>query len=250
MYIDEDGSVNLTLLLLGSSYSVDVIASADNDFFGDDLENALGWVDSRLRLRCIIAFNPESVDQKAKVNELERLGWDVRVAYKNPSADTLIVDGEHSVLATDQIHPSNGKRILHYATNLSTVQQIKRHFEYLWQESADLLYEDLLQSSIPANERQIITISRNYWDDLFASINKDPENLYTLDPRKFEELVAELLDREGFAVKITPPTRDGGRDILAYTNGKIGEHLYLVECKRYASHRLSMAGKDSSLLAE
>ena len=51
---------------------------------------------------------------------------------------------------------------------------------------------------------------------------------------KFEELVAELLAREGMDVTLTPATRDGGRDILAVARTPIGKQLYLVECKRYA----------------
>ena len=52
-----------------------------------------------------------------------------------------------------------------------------------------------------------------------------------------KELVAELLAREGLEVQLTPSTRDGGRDILAFQETPVGKHLYLVECKRHMLER-------------
>lgn len=71
-------------------------------------------------------------------------------------------------------------------------------------------------------------------DELIRYLAKHPELLYALSPRRFEELVAELLRAQGFEPTLTPPTRDGGRDILAARSDALGSLLYLVECKRYA----------------
>jgi restriction system protein len=59
------------------------------------------------------------------------------------------------------------------------------------------------------------------------------EFLQSLDARQFECLVERLYHEMGFSTYLTPPRRDGGRDIIA-TAGAIGrrEHL-LIECKRY-----------------
>lgn len=54
----------------------------------------------------------------------------------------------------------------------------------------------------------------------------------TIDPFKFEELVAELLIDKGFDIYLTPKTRDGGKDIIAaYTFDK-EPVIMMVECKR------------------
>jgi len=53
-------------------------------------------------------------------------------------------------------------------------------------------------------------------------------------PRRFEELVAELFARMGYRVVLTPPARDGGRDIHAFQKGGVGTLLTLVECKRFS----------------
>lgn len=71
-------------------------------------------------------------------------------------------------------------------------------------------------------------------DELIRYLAKHPELLYELHPRRFEELVAELLRAQGFEPTLTPGTRDGGRDILAARSDALGDLLYLVECKRYA----------------
>src|SRR5262249_50051773 len=63
---------------------------------------------------------------------------------------------------------------------------------------------------------------------------KHPEQLHNVHPRRFEELIAELLIREGLRVELTPAIKDGGADVLAFADTPIGQHLYLIECKKYA----------------
>ena len=57
-------------------------------------------------------------------------------------------------------------------------------------------------------------------------------DIHNLHHRKFEELVAELLDRDGFSVKLTPATSEGGYDFWAAKNTELGNNLYLVYCKK------------------
>lgn len=42
-----------------------------------------------------------------------------------------------------------------------------------------------------------------------------PNLVYNLEPNEFEELVAEVYRRNGYSVRVTQQTRDGGRDIIA-----------------------------------
>jgi hypothetical protein len=71
-------------------------------------------------------------------------------------------------------------------------------------------------------------------DDLLHSLASDPARMRDLPSRRFEELIAELLDRRGYEVELTPETRDGGYDILARRTDDLAEVMFLVECKRYA----------------
>jgi hypothetical protein len=75
---------------------------------------------------------------------------------------------------------------------------------------------------VPENLHEIVDVLKD-----------DPQAWPALSPRKFEELVAELLKRLGFITRLTPPTRDGGYDIRAVRKDGVGTLVYLVECKRY-----------------
>jgi hypothetical protein len=73
--------------------------------------------------------------------------------------------------------------------------------------------------------------------DIAEIIRKTPSVIYSISPRDFEELIAEVFDKRGFNVELTKETRDGGKDIIA-----IGQHMgidvkFIVECKRYARER-------------
>jgi len=74
-------------------------------------------------------------------------------------------------------------------------------------------------------------------EELIRYLGKHPKALHDLDPRKFEELIAELFRDFGYQVLLTPQTRDGGCDIRAFRKDSVGELLYLIECKRYKASR-------------
>lgn len=70
--------------------------------------------------------------------------------------------------------------------------------------------------------------------EVLAYFGRHPELLYSLPPRKFEELVAAVFRQDGYDVELTPETRDGGIDIIAVRReGLAGGGLHLIECKRY-----------------
>ena len=65
-----------------------------------------------------------------------------------------------------------------------------------------------------------------------------PEGVHDLTPRQFEELVGELLSAmTAGRIEITPFTRDGGNDLLAYFDQPVGRLLCLIETKKYRRDR-------------
>lgn len=72
---------------------------------------------------------------------------------------------------------------------------------------------------------------------MIAALKKQPQDVMNLGSRQFEELIAELLTDMGWDVELTPATRDGGKDILAYLKTDVGRFLCLVEAKRYRRDR-------------
>lgn len=81
-------------------------------------------------------------------------------------------------------------------------------------------------------ESRVVVVDTN--ELLLESIRNDPELIYSLEPRKFEEIVATSLESKGYEVTLTPPSKDGGFDMYAARRDDLGSFLYLVECKRYA----------------
>ena len=69
---------------------------------------------------------------------------------------------------------------------------------------------------------------------LLEQLAKTPNLMHQLDPRKFEEVVAELLEAQGCIVKLTKRTRDGGYDIFGSIATGPTDFVFLAECKRYA----------------
>lgn len=86
---------------------------------------------------------------------------------------------------------------------------------------------------IPVVAPQIVTAN----DLLIERLKKEPDGLYKISPRQFEEVIADLLADMGMEVELTPATRDGGKDILAYMKTDIGKFLCLVEAKRHNKSR-------------
>src|SRR6266516_2952333 len=74
--------------------------------------------------------------------------------------------------------------------------------------------------------------------ELLDRLARFPEDRFRLHPRLFEETVAELLDKMGYEVRLTPRSGDKGRDIIAHIKTPVTPILMLVECKRYAEKRL------------
>lgn len=88
-------------------------------------------------------------------------------------------------------------------------------------KNADLIIPELI---VPVSER------------LLGYVAKNPQYLYKLTAREFEELIAEIFHIRGFAVELTKQTRDGGKDIIAFHELMNIKTKYIIECKRYASH--------------
>jgi HJR/Mrr/RecB family endonuclease len=58
---------------------------------------------------------------------------------------------------------------------------------------------------------QIVTDTKVINKALLEVVKKDLAHIHKMTPRQFECLVAELLEKKGYQVEITPETRDWGR---------------------------------------
>jgi restriction system protein len=96
------------------------------------------------------------------------------------------------------------------------------------------LQNDASHSRLVAAAKPLI-ISAN--EAIIQNLKKNPKDIFSLTPRQYEELVAELFRDMGWDVELTQATRDGGKDILAAMNTAAGHILCLVEAKHYRADR-------------
>ena len=77
------------------------------------------------------------------------------------------------------------------------------------------------------------------WEKLRRSEVKRLSNLrlsastayFSMEPREFEDAVAKIFRKLGYKVAQTPYVGDGGKDAVAWKDGR----KYVIECKRYGS---------------
>ncbi len=98
-------------------------------------------------------------------------------------------------------------------------------------------YYRALREKREAETHQTLIDFRSASAELIDALARDPSVLHQLHWREFEELVAELLSRQGFDVTLTSPSGDRGVDIYAKRTDLFGPTLYVVECKKYDINR-------------
>lgn len=81
--------------------------------------------------------------------------------------------------------------------------------------------------------RAFISDVRDVNEAILQMVRLDPDIVYQLPPRRFEEISAELFTRLGYEVTLTPASNDGGKDLIIVKRTDLGTMLTFVECKRY-----------------
>ena len=96
-----------------------------------------------------------------------------------------------------------------------------------------LVYTRVLDDAHGHERELLLEISSS----LAYQVARNPNLLYQLSPREFEEFIAELFASFGYQVQLTARTRDGGRDLVAVRSEHGLLSKLLVECKRFARDR-------------
>lgn len=141
--------------------------------------------------------------------------WSYALLAKDADGTYRYIEGEVSLPTRDDA----AARLLRSATRI---------------EAAGDFAEELYVEPTTAQADDSFKVITSIDDEVKKYLSKHPEKLYELSPRKFEELVASILEDMGFEVELTQATRDGGRDIIAHVRNALCSYLTLIECKRYA----------------
>lgn len=171
--------------------------------------------------------------------------WEVQLIMESEThhaLEYLLVDDSIALVA-------GGHSLMGQAPNTlvevpGIIDNLSSHFDRYWSSrayppgaEARLLFKDVLLSAAPELSAGLSVVSEGNWEEIIAELSRNPDDIFNMSPRQFEELVAHLLSKQGFNVELTPTSRDGGKDILIAVPQSLGDFLYLVECKRYARGR-------------
>lgn len=152
----------------------------------------------------------------------------------------------HPLLADLHINnrPITPKDILRFVienVDDSNIQEFYSRYPYLsFQYGKGIDFS----SDIIHSERKVIVPSKEiiksvtiFDNTLLKKAVDDPRVIHSFSSREFEEMVCELLDKQGYNVKLTKQTRDGGKDIIVAQKSILGEFCIFVECKKYDTTR-------------
>lgn len=126
----------------------------------------------------------------------------------------------------------------HYYNNAYLQILLKQYPELDDQEEIEVSTFDLVEQAGEESDQRIILLNEvPKAQQLIRSIYNDHKQLYQLHPRDFEEMIAELMRKQGWDVKLTKQTRDQGVDIVALQYHGKSPYKAVIECKRNAPNR-------------
>src|SRR6185295_13801927 len=90
----------------------------------------------------------------------------------------------------------------------------------------------------PDAEGRLVEAVALPWFEIIELIQKDPQAIYALSPRQWEEMIAGAYTRAGFdEVILTPRSGDKGRDVVATKSG-VGSIRIFDQVKAYSPGNL------------
>jgi HJR/Mrr/RecB family endonuclease len=199
-------------------------------------------VDNRLDLRCVIPSENFSANDPKEIvaeyfPEIQNAGYSSRVVAASVSHSFLIIDqivvvfGEGGV-----VHQSSrdSEHVIHHLRIFEKLTSLPEICEELFLDKEFLPLHEETSSEFEERLKSKFSHVQDLDDLLIKELAREPSALYKLDPRKFEEIIARITERNGYNVALTQFSRDGGRDIVARKSDWTGKELLLIECKRYA----------------
>jgi|SRR5215208_1029928 len=135
--------------------------------------------------------------------------------------------------------------VKYYGVDYSNPESALLLKEVLSKQVKEVYHQEKTKPQIQEAKSDLIILD----DQLIDYLKKHPKALYNLTPRRFEELVADILRDLGYVVELTQNSADGGVDIFATQKSGIGELLLVVDCKLHAPAHKVGVGMIRSLFA-
>lgn len=95
-----------------------------------------------------------------------------------------------------------------------------------------LLLKTVVYPGEATNEGRVIVAVALPWFEIIEELSRDPSLAHKIHHRKWEEIIAGAYEREQYDVTLTPPSADGGRDVIAVKQG-VGKIRVIDQVKAY-----------------
>lgn len=209
------------------------MASGDND-------ESFPWEDEvRELLSDVIAG--ATIDEDARVVQIGIDGVHRGFTDLDSLRDVLVDHAEDEIMSRAPGHGADYSDVNAIVDDVLAGSSLEAYFDELSPKPDKnqllLNFEGLLTEAAESRVRIDLGLINA---ELIRHLASHPEQMRSLRPRAFEELVAELFRSAGYDVLLTPKTRDGGLDFRAYRKEPFGTVLTLVECKRYREKKVGV----------
>lgn len=205
-----------------------VIADGAETLSEDEFDRLYGVIFNYKRVRTLIVTSrTRPASSRFEILELNSLEEEISASFLREKLPDLTQEESIYVAKLARGNPLVLQLIGQLGSSYNKAKLLKLLDGYIYDidnESSDI---------IVAARPKLIAVT----NDLISKLKRNPEDIYKLTSRKFEELIAEILKDRGWEVELTKETRDGGKDIIAYRETDVGRLLCLVEAKKYRQDR-------------
>ncbi len=115
-------------------------------------------------------------------------------------------------------------------------------------EIPSILLQSVIIPLAKTTEGEIIKAALVPWLEIIKLIERDPNAIFQIDPRRWEEIIAAAYEQAGFdEVTLTHRSGDYGRDVIAVKKG-LGEVRVIDQVKAYKHGHLVTANDVRALM--
>jgi hypothetical protein len=132
------------------------------------------------------------------------------------------------------------------AAILASVEQLQNNSAPL--DTPSIILQAVIIPGEKTAEGQLVESVASVWFDIIKLMLHSPEEIYKIDWRKWEEIIAGAYSQQGFDVVLTPRSNDKGRDIIATATSSFAPGVFNdQELARFIPYRLELKWREPLL---
>jgi restriction system protein len=191
---------------------------------GYELSEAQRTLDSRMDLIGI------TVDDKSPKQQ-------IGIEYRHHGHKPIALDGVSPLLDSSSSTEFDRLMLIGRFGFTNTARQAAEKREPVRVELLDLLgleqWTNRVEAGEPDYAREVQILIKGISHEFAELVAKHPDTLDHLEWRDLERMMERVMSGLGFSVTLTPPSKDGGKDLILTCNIKQGQQSYIVELKHW-----------------